>query len=101
MLGRQLKRASQDLTPSRHSNHILDQDKNSRSTKMKPQVLDLTALVLPKKKPPGGKLNQKVMNHRKNSLLPPARLEDLEVHYMKDGIKNMYMHVNFSDDSDS
>ena len=32
---------------------------------MKPQLLDLTALVLPNKMPPGGKLKQKVMNHRK------------------------------------
>jgi hypothetical protein len=51
------KKASRDLTPSRRSSRVLDLDKKSRSTKIKPKVLDLTASVLPKKKPPaGGKL---------------------------------------------
>ena len=59
------KKASRDSTPSRRSNHVLDQDKKSRSTKMKPQVLDLTASVSPKKKPPGRKLNQKVIGSDK------------------------------------
>ena len=45
------KKKSRDLTPtpSRRSYRVLDQDKRSRSTKSKPQVLDLTASVSPKK----------------------------------------------------
>ena len=55
------KARSRDSTPSRRSNRVLDQDKKSQSTKMKPQVLDLRTSLSPKKKPPDGKLNQKVM----------------------------------------
>jgi hypothetical protein len=80
-------KASQDSTPSRRRNRVLDQDQRSRSTKMKPQVLDLKASVSPKKKPPGGKMNQKAMTappavmtvakkgkrQERNSLLSPAK----------------------------
>ena len=128
---------SRDSTPSRRSNRVLDQDRKSRSIKMKPHVLDLTASVSPKKKSPGRKLNQKKVNQKKvmaaptaaaaklnqkMMAVPPAaaattvarkrkmtpkkftavdrkktRLEDMEVRYMKDGIRKLY--VNFSDDS--
>ncbi len=56
------KKKNQDLThtPSRRSNRVLDQDKRSRSTKSKPQVLDLADSVSPKK-PAARKLKQKVM----------------------------------------
>ncbi len=56
------KKKCQDLTPTplRRSNRVLDQDKRSRSTKGKPQVLDLAASVSPKK-PAARKIKQKVM----------------------------------------
>ena len=108
------------MTPSRHSNRVLDQDKKSRSTKMKHQVLDLAASVSPKKKPHGGKLNHsKVMDApppaadattvaKKRKMtgkkftaaaIKKTRLEDLEVRYMQDGVRKMY--VNFSNDSNN
>ena len=110
------KKTSRDSTPSRRSNRVLDLDRKSRSTKMKPHVLDLTASVSPKKKSPCRKLNQKVMTAppvaaattvaRKRKTTPKkftavdrekTRLEDMEVRYMKDGVRKLY--VNFSDDS--
>ncbi len=54
------KKKSQDLTPSKRSNRVIDKDKRSTSTKSKPQVLDLTASVSPKK-PAGRKMTQEVM----------------------------------------
>jgi hypothetical protein len=42
------EKKSQDLTPSKRSNRVIDQDKRSRSTKSKPQVVDLYASVSPK-----------------------------------------------------
>jgi hypothetical protein len=54
------KKKSQDLTPSKRSNRVIDKDKRSRSTKSKPQVLDLTASVSPKK-PAWRKMTQEVM----------------------------------------
>ena len=109
------KRKIQDLTPtpSRRSNRVLDRDKGSRSTKSKPQVLDLTASVSPKK-PAARKMKQKVVaptpvttvtkkrgGNRKiftGAGEKKKRLEELEFCYMKDGVRKMY--VNFSDNSD-
>ena len=67
--------------PSKRSNRVIDKDKRSRSTKSKPQVLGLTASVLPKK-PTGRKMTQTVMAP------PPAAMTVAKKRKKKSGWKN-------------
>jgi hypothetical protein len=70
------KKKNQDLTPSKHSNRALDEDKRSSST----------AVAKKRRKKP-------------ISLAPvrKKRVEELEWRYMKDGVRKV--PVTFSDDS--